>query len=63
MDLSKTLLILAFSAHKPQVSFLCICFLFRSTETFKKEDDLDSLINEIFEEPNLDKKPSVSQVL
>ncbi|XP_054374670.1 cilia- and flagella-associated protein 418 isoform X2 [Pongo abelii] len=30
----------------------------RSTETFKKEDDLDSLINEIFEEPNLDKKPS-----
>ncbi|XP_055142805.1 cilia- and flagella-associated protein 418 isoform X3 [Symphalangus syndactylus] len=30
----------------------------RSMETFKKEDDLDSLINEIFEEPNLDKKPS-----
>ncbi|XP_045254460.2 cilia- and flagella-associated protein 418 isoform X7 [Macaca fascicularis] len=30
----------------------------RSTETFEKEDDLDSLINEIFEEPNLDKKPS-----
>ncbi|KAM5211815.1 cilia- and flagella-associated protein 418 isoform 3-T3 [Hipposideros larvatus] len=29
----------------------------RSTETFKKEDDLDSLINEIFEEPNFDKKP------
>uniref|UniRef100_A0A671F8N6 Cilia- and flagella-associated protein 418 n=1 Tax=Rhinolophus ferrumequinum TaxID=59479 RepID=A0A671F8N6_RHIFE len=28
----------------------------RSTETFK-EDDLDSLINEIFEEPNFDKKP------
>ncbi|XP_057591458.1 cilia- and flagella-associated protein 418 isoform X3 [Hippopotamus amphibius kiboko] len=28
----------------------------RSTETFKKEDDLDSLINEIFEEPNFDKK-------
>jgi hypothetical protein len=27
----------------------------RST-TFKKEEDLDSLINEIFEEPNLDKK-------
>ncbi|GAB1288302.1 Cilia- and flagella-associated protein 418 [Apodemus speciosus] len=27
-----------------------------STETFKKEDDLDSLINEIFEEPNFDKK-------
>ncbi|XP_017744330.1 PREDICTED: protein C8orf37 homolog isoform X3 [Rhinopithecus bieti] len=30
----------------------------RSTETFEKEDDLDSLINEIFEESNLDKKPS-----
>ncbi|XP_008981183.1 cilia- and flagella-associated protein 418 isoform X1 [Callithrix jacchus] len=30
----------------------------RSTETFKREDELDSLINEIFEEPNLDKKPS-----
>ncbi|XP_032104542.1 protein C8orf37 homolog isoform X2 [Sapajus apella] len=30
----------------------------RSTETFKREDDLDSLINEIFEEPNLDKKTS-----
>ncbi|KAK2095502.1 hypothetical protein P7K49_026918 [Saguinus oedipus] len=30
----------------------------QSTETFKREDDLDSLINEIFEEPNLDKKPS-----
>ncbi|XP_062935870.1 cilia- and flagella-associated protein 418 isoform X3 [Cynocephalus volans] len=29
----------------------------RSTEAFKKEDDLDSLINEIFEEPNFDKKP------
>ncbi|XP_008056523.1 protein C8orf37 homolog [Carlito syrichta] len=29
----------------------------RSTETFKKEDDLDSLINEIFEEPNFDTKP------
>ncbi|XP_012628273.1 cilia- and flagella-associated protein 418 isoform X2 [Microcebus murinus] len=29
----------------------------RSTETFKKEDDLDRLINEIFEEPNFDKKP------
>ncbi|XP_004850193.2 protein C8orf37 homolog isoform X2 [Heterocephalus glaber] len=29
----------------------------RSTETFEKEDDLDSLINEIFEEPNFDKKP------
>ncbi|XP_076780322.1 cilia- and flagella-associated protein 418 isoform X2 [Arvicanthis niloticus] len=28
----------------------------RSTETFKKEEDLDSLINEIFEEPNFDKK-------
>ncbi|XP_076420030.1 cilia- and flagella-associated protein 418 isoform X2 [Peromyscus maniculatus bairdii] len=28
----------------------------RSTETCKKEDDLDSLINEIFEEPNFDKK-------
>ncbi|KAB1257981.1 Protein C8orf37-like protein [Camelus dromedarius] len=28
----------------------------RSTEAFKKEDDLDSLINEIFEEPNFDKK-------
>ncbi|XP_027621277.1 protein C8orf37 homolog isoform X3 [Tupaia chinensis] len=27
-----------------------------STETFKKEDDLDSLINEIFEESNIDKK-------
>ncbi|XP_074242943.1 cilia- and flagella-associated protein 418 isoform X2 [Saimiri boliviensis] len=30
----------------------------RSTETFKREDDLDSLINEIFEEPTLDKKQS-----
>ncbi|XP_058420647.1 cilia- and flagella-associated protein 418-like [Diceros bicornis minor] len=29
----------------------------RSTETFRKEDDLDRLINEIFEEPNFDKKP------
>ncbi|XP_069322301.1 cilia- and flagella-associated protein 418 isoform X2 [Eulemur rufifrons] len=29
----------------------------RSTETFKEEDDLDRLINEIFEEPNFDKKP------
>lgn len=29
----------------------------RSTETFEKEDDLDSLINEIFEEPNFNKKP------
>ncbi|XP_005381886.2 PREDICTED: protein C8orf37 homolog isoform X1 [Chinchilla lanigera] len=29
----------------------------RSTETFKKEDDLDSLINEIFEEPSFDQKP------
>ncbi|XP_052572547.1 cilia- and flagella-associated protein 418 isoform X1 [Peromyscus californicus insignis] len=28
----------------------------RSTESCKKEDDLDSLINEIFEEPNFDKK-------
>uniref|UniRef100_A0A8C8UPK4 Cilia- and flagella-associated protein 418 n=1 Tax=Peromyscus maniculatus bairdii TaxID=230844 RepID=A0A8C8UPK4_PERMB len=28
----------------------------QSTETCKKEDDLDSLINEIFEEPNFDKK-------
>nr|XP_004657001.2 protein C8orf37 homolog [Jaculus jaculus] len=28
----------------------------RSTETLKKEDDLDSLINEIFEEPIFDKK-------
>ncbi|XP_032277691.1 cilia- and flagella-associated protein 418 isoform X2 [Halichoerus grypus] len=28
----------------------------RSAETFEKEDDLDSLINEIFEEPNFDKK-------
>ncbi|XP_051016058.1 cilia- and flagella-associated protein 418 [Acomys russatus] len=28
----------------------------RSTETFKREEDLDSLINEIFEEPNFDKK-------
>ncbi|XP_044599885.1 cilia- and flagella-associated protein 418 isoform X2 [Equus asinus] len=28
----------------------------RSTETCKKEDDLDSLINEIFEEPNFDRK-------
>ncbi|XP_015310536.1 cilia- and flagella-associated protein 418 isoform X1 [Macaca fascicularis] len=34
----------------------------RSTETFEKEDDLDSLINEIFEEPNLDKKPSVTHL-
>ncbi|XP_012578267.1 PREDICTED: protein C8orf37 homolog isoform X3 [Condylura cristata] len=30
----------------------------RSKETFNKEEDLDSLINEIFEEPNFDKKPS-----
>ncbi|XP_062044196.1 cilia- and flagella-associated protein 418 isoform X2 [Lepus europaeus] len=29
----------------------------RSTETFKKEDDLDTLIKEIFEEPTFDKKP------
>uniref|UniRef100_A0A673VEX7 Cilia- and flagella-associated protein 418 n=1 Tax=Suricata suricatta TaxID=37032 RepID=A0A673VEX7_SURSU len=29
----------------------------RSTETLTKEDDLDSLITEIFEEPNFDKKP------
>lgn len=29
----------------------------RSTETCKKEDDLDSLIKEIFEEPDFDKKP------
>ncbi|XP_036731371.1 cilia- and flagella-associated protein 418 [Manis pentadactyla] len=29
----------------------------RSTETYEKEDDLDGLINEIFEEPNFDKKP------
>ncbi|XP_016064590.1 PREDICTED: protein C8orf37 homolog isoform X1 [Miniopterus natalensis] len=28
----------------------------RSTERFKREDDLDSLINEIFEDPNFDKK-------
>ncbi|KAM5137080.1 cilia- and flagella-associated protein 418 isoform 1-T1 [Callospermophilus lateralis] len=28
----------------------------RSTETLKKEDDLDSLINEIFEEPNFNQK-------
>uniref|UniRef100_A0A4W2HH74 Cilia- and flagella-associated protein 418 n=1 Tax=Bos indicus x Bos taurus TaxID=30522 RepID=A0A4W2HH74_BOBOX len=28
----------------------------RSAETFEKEDDLDSLINEIFEEPHFDKK-------
>nr|KAF6426104.1 cone-rod dystrophy 16 [Molossus molossus] len=28
----------------------------RSTEGFKKEDDLDSLINEIFEDQNFDKK-------
>ncbi|XP_070248288.1 cilia- and flagella-associated protein 418 isoform X1 [Myotis yumanensis] len=28
----------------------------RSTERFKKEDDLDSLINEIFEDPTFDKK-------
>lgn len=27
------------------------------TETFKKEDDLDTLIKEIFEEPTFDKKP------
>ncbi|XP_049629922.1 cilia- and flagella-associated protein 418 [Suncus etruscus] len=27
----------------------------RSTETVKKEDDLDTLINEIFEEPNFEK--------
>jgi hypothetical protein len=45
----------------PLVRDLCVCmfFLFRST-TFKKEEDLDSLINEIFEEPNLDKKSFVS---
>lgn len=42
---------------KLQVEGFCLCvFLFRSTETFKKEDDLDSLINEIFEEPNFNKK-------
>ncbi|KAM6214739.1 cilia- and flagella-associated protein 418 isoform 1-T1 [Rhynchocyon petersi] len=29
----------------------------RLTDTFQKPDDLDSLINEIFEEPNFDKKP------
>ncbi|XP_023557158.1 protein C8orf37 homolog isoform X2 [Octodon degus] len=29
----------------------------RLTETFKKEDDLDSLINEIFEEPSFHQKP------
>ncbi|XP_007532273.1 cilia- and flagella-associated protein 418 [Erinaceus europaeus] len=29
----------------------------RSTETIKKEDDIDSLINEIFEETNFDQKP------
>ncbi|XP_005362359.1 protein C8orf37 homolog [Microtus ochrogaster] len=29
----------------------------RSAETRQKEDDLDSLINEIFEEPNFEKKP------
>ncbi|KAH0517608.1 hypothetical protein LTLLF_119465 [Microtus ochrogaster] len=29
----------------------------RSAETSQKEDDLDSLINEIFEEPNFEKKP------
>ncbi|XP_049709615.1 cilia- and flagella-associated protein 418 isoform X3 [Elephas maximus indicus] len=29
----------------------------RLTDTFKKAEDLDSLINEIFEEPNFDKKP------
>ncbi|XP_007933045.1 protein C8orf37 homolog [Orycteropus afer afer] len=29
----------------------------RLTDTFNKADDLDSLINEIFEEPNFDKKP------
>ncbi|OBS57826.1 hypothetical protein A6R68_11046, partial [Neotoma lepida] len=35
----------------------CVClFSFRATETCEKEDDLDSLINEIFEEPNFDKK-------
>lgn len=36
---------------------ICVCFLFRSTETFKKEDDLNSLINEIFEEPIFHQKP------
>lgn len=46
------------SVLKVQVGIhYCVCmFSFRSTETFKKEDDLDSLINEIFEEPNFDKK-------
>lgn len=51
------------SAVKSQRVFFCVCFLYRSTETCKKEDDLDSLIKEIFEEPDFDKKPFVSQVL
>lgn len=40
--------------------FILCLFSFRSAETCQKEDDLDSLINEIFEEPNFDKKPFVS---
>ncbi|XP_051055268.1 cilia- and flagella-associated protein 418 [Phodopus roborovskii] len=39
-----------------RVYYVCACFLCRSTETCEKEDDLDSLINEIFEEPNFDNK-------
>lgn len=35
----------------------------RSTETINKEDDLDTLIHEIFEEPNFEKDTFVSQVL
>ena len=38
-----------------------VCF-FRLAETFEKEDDLDSLINEIFEEPHFDKKHFVSKM-
>lgn len=34
----------------------------RLAETFEKEDDLDSLINEIFEEPHFDKKHFVTRL-
>lgn len=48
----------------PREGLCCVClFSFRSTETCKKEDDLDSLINEIFEEPNFDKKSFVSYII
>uniref|UniRef100_A0A8C8UB96 Cilia- and flagella-associated protein 418 n=1 Tax=Peromyscus maniculatus bairdii TaxID=230844 RepID=A0A8C8UB96_PERMB len=40
----------------PDLQVGCAGWVLESTETCKKEDDLDSLINEIFEEPNFDKK-------